>query len=486
MRWTLRSVAFLAITVNLAACSGDNLFSGDSPDLLPEVVGLSAGSTATAGQAVSIRVDAAATHGVAQIYVSLQGAATRDTIVEILPPRAQVSQTVRFTMPAVITDTLLTVRATAIDRFGNESRSRTVDVVAFGGPEITAVNRPSTVRAGEVLNVEVGVLGARRVTRVTYQIRGALSKDTTIVVNPPQNSVNQSLLLQVPTAVQDTVVRMMVFARDESGADGPQRNDQILLAIDPPSVAITVPATARAGDRMDVAVVASALRKLSRILIQLRGANVSKDTTILVTPERTDFSQTISIPLPGDIRPSVQGAQSTALTVQAFATDKGGAISQTQPSSVDVPTTPPVIMELVLLPAGATGVFDNAPADFRVTAEGSRPLTRIDLVYRGAINTTQPFTVPSGSIVYSFTVPFATILVPNNPSQQMFTVTAIATDAAGGVSEYPPLAIPITVDTTASAQLGTASSRSKSEPSLSTTFSRLKALLTRRENEQKK
>ncbi|MCI0437235.1 MAG: hypothetical protein L0271_26895, partial [Gemmatimonadetes bacterium] len=317
-------------------------------------------------------------------------------------------------MPTIIIDTLLTVRATVTDRFGNASESRAVDVVAFGGPAIVAINRPSTVRAGDVLSVDVGVLGARRVTRVTYQIRGALSKDTTVTVNPPANSLTQNLLLQVPAAVQDTVVRMMVFARDESGADGPQRNDQIPLAIDPPTVTLAAPASARAGDRMDVSVIATALRKVSEIRIGLRGA-VNKDTVIVVNPKRVDYAQTVSIGLPGAITSSV-------LTVEAYAIDLGGALSTTFSSQVTIPVTPPEIMDFIV----PGGVFDNTPADITVIAQGSRPLARIDLRWREAAVgersiAISPVTCSAPQCIHNATR-HTSISVPNNPTLQVLKV----------------------------------------------------------------
>jgi hypothetical protein len=450
----LGSISLLAVAITLAGCEGDNLFAGDSPDLLPRVMGLSAPDAAVAGETISVRVDAFAPHGVAQIVVSLEGAVSRDTIVDVQPPRSQVSQTIRVPVPPLLSDTLLTVRASITDALGNVSLGRTTEVVAYGPPDVTSITAPASVRAGDVVSVEVKVSGARRVTRVDYQVRGAVSRDTSIVVAPSVHNVTQTWTFQVPSVVQDTVLLLNVSARDESGFISLPEARMIPLSVDPPVLSLNVPSQVRAGDQLEVKVAATGLRKVSQIRVALRGAHV-QDVVVAADPQRSDFQQTISIPVPGDVTfdLNVCTASACTLAVDVVAIDIAGAISATSSANVSIPIGPPSIMQ-VQAPAGG---FNNQTVDLWISAQGLRPLSRIEVRWREAVDATQSYAVNPQR--HEVTDQNANVLVPDAPKNAVLIAYIQAFDVAGESSPVHTVSIPITIvddSTSASLSMGVA------------------------------
>lgn len=449
----------LSLVAAAAACEGENLFSGDSPELLPRVLSITAPQTVIAGDTISVRVDATAPHGVAQISVSIDGAVSRDTVVEITPPKTQVGQTIRVAVPSVISDTLLTVHASAADALGNVSRARVLELVAFGPPLVSSVSGPASIRGGDVVNLEARVSGSRRVTRVDYAFRGALTKDTSIAVNPAVKSITQALAIQLPaTLVQgDTMLQVSVSAVDESGFRGAPRVVEIPLSIDPPVLLLDVPAQARAGDKLEVKVRATGLRKVSQVRVELRGVTPGaySNTTVAADPLRSDFQQTVTINLPGAVTfdPNTCSANLCALGVHVFAIDIGGAISATKSDTVYIPVDPPVILD-VETPGG---VFTNAMTPpIRVLAEGDRPLSEITVYFRGAVDAEQTHTVTPQR--HEASADF-TVLIPETPNDGVLIVYATARDVTGALSEIATRVIAVELpeeDETGSASLSSA------------------------------
>lgn len=452
------------IAVAAGACEGDNLFSSDTPELLPRVSNLSAPATAVAGDTISVRVDAYAPHGVAQIAVSVEGAVTRDTIVEITTNRTQVSQTVRVPVPPVVSDTLLTVRASVADKLGNVSLTRTTQVVAYGPPTISSVLAPVSVRANDVVNIEVKAAGVRRITRVDYHIRGALSRDTSISVQPAQTNVAQDLTFQVPAIVSDTIVNLSIVAWDEAALASVSKNVQIPLAIDPPVLTLQAPSFARAGDRLDVKVSASGMRKISQVRIQLRGA-ADMDTTVNLNPTQNSFTQSVAMRLPAAIT-------SSDLEVHAFVIDVGGANSATQSVDVYIPIDPPEILDMDL----PGEVLAGQTLDVLVYASGSLPLRSVEVRFRLAVDVpAQSYVIPADPPQYSFEQPVS-LVVPQNPKEQVLLVEARAIDAAYQASSpWVSRTVTVTIPDPASGA-GSQSASSALPPAPKQTVKRLETL----------
>lgn len=458
----LGSISLLAVAISLAGCEGDNLFAGDSPELLPQIMGLSAPDAAVAGEAISVRVDAYAPHGVAQIVVSLEGAVSRDTVVDVQPPRSQVSQTIRVPVPAVLTDTLLTVRVSITDVLGNVSSGRTTEVVAYGPPDVTSISAPASVRAGDVVSVEVKASGARRVTRVDYQIRGAVSKDTSIAVAPALHNVTQTLTFQVPSVVLDTVLVLNVSARDESGFSSLPEARMIPLSVDPPVLSLSVPSQVRAGDQLQIRATATGLRKVSQFRVSLHGAHV-QSFTVATDPPRNDVQQTITVLVPGNIGndPSVCTPTACTLNVDVIAIDIAGAISPTSSAAVSIPIGPPSITQVV----APSGAFNNQTVDLTIDAAGLRPLSRIEVRWREAVDATVSYPVsPQRHEVSGLG---ASVLIPDAPKNAVLLAYIKAFDAWGEASAEYTVSIPVTIvddSTSASLSMGVA----PAQPVLST------------------
>jgi hypothetical protein len=469
-RRALATLALVVTSVAATACEGDNLFSGETPELLPRVLGVNAPETAIAGDTIGVRVDAYAARGVAQILVSLDGTVSRDTVVDVLPPRAQVTQTIKVPVPALLLgDTLLTVRASITDVLGNVSRSRETQVVAFGPPVVQSLSAPQTVRAGDVINLETKLAAARRITRVDYQVRGAFSKDTSIVVGPPNKTVSQVLTLQVPTVVQDTVLRVSVSARDESGFTSTPKLLEVPLSIDPPVLEIETPAMARAGGRMEIDVTATGLRKVSQIKVELRGAHVA-DILVAADPQRSEFQRTIAVDLPGTIT-------SPMLDVHVYAIDTGGAISARKSEVVEINLEPPVVLDVEV----PSTVFNNQMLDVRVKAQSSRPFARVDVRFRGAVDADKSWSpgamqppCSGNDLSYCITWDGGSVLVPDEPKDVVMVIHATVTDVTGEVSEIVSrvVVVEITEDEDSTASASTAP-RKATNASVASTVTKL-------------
>jgi hypothetical protein len=427
------ALALVLAGLPLAACEGDNMFTGDSVELLPRVTDVSVPLVAFAGETVNVRVDATAAHGISDLVVALRGAVVRDTAVEINPPRSRLSHVLSIPVPDLLQDTLLVVEANVIDQLGNVSRVKEATVVVFGPPTITNLSAPTVARPGEPISVRVTAFGSRKISLVDVVARGAIDKDSTIAVLPPRNNVTQDLVLVLPISAGDTLLTLTVGVRDEIGQTSGAVTKVVPLAIEPPAVQLDAPATANAGMYLDVDVHAQAVRQVSELRLELRGA-VVKDTVVKVTPTQSALTQHIAVPLPG-------GITLPELRVRAIAVDRGGAVAYSDTKTVTIPLGPPVVTSVEV----PTSVKSGNVADVRIRAQGDRPLARIDVYFRGAADSTRVFQiVPQRMSV----VQDASVGVPLAPKDLILVVSATATDVSGAVSEIVSQAIMVIVQDT--------------------------------------
>lgn len=355
----------------LAACEGDNLFTGDGPSFQPRILSIGLPDAAFAEDTVRVRIDAAAARQVAQIVVSARGAATRDTVIKIDDAQQQVSEVVLVPIPAVLQDTLLIVEARVTDGIGAVSAPRVSIAPAFGPPVVQSVNAPGAIRPGDVASLSINAFGARRIARLDIAARGAISRDTSIVISPPQSSVTQQVTFQVPTAVNDTTIDLAVTAVDEAGFASSPRQVALPFFMDPPTIELITPPSVQPGSPLNVQVAAYAIRQVAQVRLELRGA-VVKDTVINIDPRRVDVLSFVSIGIPGNVT-------GNEITIRGFAVDRAGAVSATPIQSISVPTSSPVILT-VDVPSGAVG---GHLVDVRVNATGSRPIREVVFRWRG-------------------------------------------------------------------------------------------------------
>jgi len=426
-RWL--AVLLLGVAA-IAACEGENLFSGEGQEFRPRVNNLSAPSAAFAGDTVYIRVDAFAARSIQQVVVALRGAVSRDTTIEINPPRQSVSQVLAVAIPRLLQDTLLTVQANVTDGIGATSRVREVTIVTFGPPAVTNVSSPQVVRAGDPVSVRVQAFGSRRIAQVELVATGAIQKDTTVTLDVPRNSITQDIVLQLPSAATDTLLTFAVAVRDEAGLSSASVQRTVPLVIDPPTVALTSPATANAGMWLDLSIRATATRRVQELRVELRGA-VVKDTVVQINPTLTDVTKNVSILLPANITTS-------PLRVQAVAVDRGGAVATSQVDQIQIPLGPPVVTDVEVPSLVKAGFV----VDVRVRARGDRPLSRIEVRFRGAADSTRTFQVAPQRIEV---IQDASVLIPLAALDTQLVVLATATDVTGAVSEIVSRSISVIV-----------------------------------------
>lgn len=362
----------LAMTALFAACEGDNLFSGDGPSFQPRVLGVVLPSAVFAGDTVQIRVDATARRQVAQILVSARGAATRDTAITLDEPRTQLSAIVKVVIPELLQDTLLIVSAQVADAAGVLSSPAESSTPAFGPPVVTSVSGPTGVRPGDAVTLRVNAFGARRLTRIDVSARGAITRDTSVLVSPPRNSVSQDLIFQIPAAVQDTLITFNVTAQDEAGFGSQAVPAMVAFAIDSPMVAVVTPASVQAGTTLHLAVNAQSVRPLTTLGVELRGG-VIQNLSFPVSPNRTNVLEFLTIQLPA-------GISQPEIRVRVSALDKAGTQSWTDVQSIAVPVAGPVIFSVDPF---TTSVNAGHFVDVRVTVTGDQPITSLRARWRG-------------------------------------------------------------------------------------------------------
>src|SRR5687768_13857869 len=166
-KWLSLSTLAAALPA-LAACEGDNLFSGTASDQQPRafVVGP---SFVQASDTFQVRVDAFAPFGVSRVDISLRGAVTADTSFTGDGASPSASPVFKFSAPDFLADSLIIVTARVTDKFGNTSRLKVDTINAFGAPAVISVTKPDSVRAGQTATVRVRMIGSRRITQINVQ-----------------------------------------------------------------------------------------------------------------------------------------------------------------------------------------------------------------------------------------------------------------------------------------------------------------------------
>lgn len=419
-----RALALVALALTgLAACEGDNLFSGDGPSFQPRVLSIGLPDAAFADDTVTIRIDAVAARQVSQIIVSTRGAVSRDTVIDVDDELQQVSAVVKVGIPAVLQDTLLIVEAQISDAAGARSVTKQAVTPAFGPPTVQTVGTPGAVRAGEVATLRITAFGARRISRIDVQARGAFTKDTSITVAPARSSVTQDVLLSIPVSVTDTILNLSVTAHDEVGFMSEPEVAMVPFIIDPPSIAIIAPPSVQPGSPLNVEVQAQALRKITQLRLELSGG--LNPVVVPINPAQTNVNRFVSIDIPGDF-------QESEIQLVAYAIDRAGDESITPAQNIAVPSGAPIVLT-VDAPSTATG---GHLVDVRVNATGTRPIKEVRVRWRGFL--ADSLTVPE--TVASITPPRAnvsadfSVRVPCYSTSKTLLILVTATDEADQIS----------------------------------------------------
>lgn len=428
-RRVLGAVSILAALAILGACEGDNLFSGDSPALEPRMLEVVAPQSAMAGDTITIRLTAVAPREVVQLSLTVRGAFFRDTVITIASPTSQVTRIVSVPVPTLLQDSVLVVEASVMDRIGAVGRAGPETVILVGPPTVLGVLTPDSARLQTAFTFTIEAAGGRPISSLLVTASGAVTANETVAVAPAARSVTRQVTLQVPAGVQDTVLRLSVAARDESGLTSPAYTVEVPLAVPGPSLAMVVPATALPGSWADVAVTASAMRGIASLRFELRGA-VSRDTVVVVDPAAAMVDRSVAIRIPGDVTGS-------ELRVRGFAVDAGGAVSAPVADTIAIVLGDPVIESLTLLTVAPKA---GQRVDVRVVASGVRPLARVNVSFRGAADADVSFPVVPART--SATVD-ASVTLPQELPDTILIVRATAVDEAGAVSEIREIVVQV-------------------------------------------
>jgi hypothetical protein len=418
-RMNLAALAVVAVMV-VGACDGGNAFTGDDSGTRPEVLNLSLPQVAFAGEKTTVRVDASAPAGVAQVVLSLRGAVNSDTTINVASATPRLSQVVTFQVPTAILDTLLLVQAAVIDKQGAVSGSREGTIVVFGPPTITSLSTPTIVRLGDLISVRVSAFASRNVAQIDLVATGAIQMDTSIIVSPARANVTQDIVMAIPNEAQDTLIKLSVGARDAVGQGGEALTRTIPIVIEPPLVEISTPTIAHAGLNLDVQVHAKGVRRIGQIRVELRGAHVA-DVNVPISPPQTDFIQNVSIPLPPTI-------VLNDLRVRAAVVDGSQVTAYSSENLVTIPLGQPGIISLET-PLQAYG---GKVVDIRIRAQGDRPISKVEIRYRGVVDSTKTYTITTAqtSVIQDSWVGLPAVTVDGT-----LTILATVTDVSGAVSE---------------------------------------------------
>lgn len=424
--WRWGAVALVS-AVMLTACDGENLFDSDQNPFLEPRVSVSGPDGAFAGDTVAISLSATAASNVTRIDVSIRGAANKDTSITTTAAPS-VSAVVKVALPAILTDTLLFVTAQASDAQGRVSKVRADTLVVIGPPSIVSVTGADSLTAGTTATVRVRAFGSRRITQIDVSARGALTKDTVIVVSPASNDVTRDITFTIPSAPADTVLRLGISARDISGINSVPVSYLFPIRFASGSVptvtSVTVtPDPARPGGIVDVRAEATGVRGINNMIFRFRGA-VNRDVEVAVSPARTSATVDAQVTLPADI-------SDTLLTVTVVAQDVAGNLSAISNAATRVVRVSDTTSPSVTSTATPTSTAAGRTIQVRVTARDNVGVARIGFA---AVNPAGDTVGGSPTLVNTAGLNKDTVFnfaIPSSMTPRTLGVMGIAFDASG-------------------------------------------------------
>ena len=198
---TVAAACFAAVLV-LAACEGDNLFSGGPQGGLgqtaPKVGAIDAPASVAEGSRLDVRVKAIAPAGMDKIDVRFRRGATGEQSITITGNRTDtVTADASVNVPTTVNDSVIVVEAFATDRTGRVSEvlSRTVRVESRTLPTVTASVSPAgSVSLGDTLHIRVSAKDIFGLRSLGYAI-----------LNEAGDTINGPAFVNVSGVLRDTV-----------------------------------------------------------------------------------------------------------------------------------------------------------------------------------------------------------------------------------------------------------------------------------------
>jgi hypothetical protein len=212
------AAALLTAAAALAACDGDNLFTGDTGirvDGPPQITAIILPAEAVEGQQLDIRLKALAPRGLAKVNVRFR----RGVVAEREFDGGMRTDTATFDfslpVPAQALDTVLSVEAWATDRTGRvgEIVARTLRIRITAAPAVTASAAPATATPGGTFDLAVTARDKAGLTSVGYIV--VTSRGDTVrtgSVAAAGTRMDTTFTIGIPTALRDSVIGVVAFA----------------------------------------------------------------------------------------------------------------------------------------------------------------------------------------------------------------------------------------------------------------------------------
>jgi hypothetical protein len=248
----LRAAAAAALcTVGLmAACDGDNMFSGSAERLSqgpPAVTAINVPSSIGEGARLDVRVRAIAPAGLTRVDIRYRGAVNEDQSFTFESRRDTVVVDASLQLPAQLQDSVLRVEAFATDLLGrvSEVAVRTIQVLPRHGPIVTATLLSSTVSVGDTLRLRVNARDAFGLTQLGFAI--VTADGDTIVGTPvrvPASGIERDTIFAflIPQHLRPGTLTVVGFALNTAQLQGVSSPLAVSLTdLLPPNVTILRP-----------------------------------------------------------------------------------------------------------------------------------------------------------------------------------------------------------------------------------------------------
>jgi hypothetical protein len=395
----------------------------------PSIISVNGPDSLSLGATQTITVRAFGARRIAQFDLTIRGALVEDRTISVVPPLNDVTQAISFQIPAAVPDTSLRITIVAKDITGLSSRPVAVAVpIRISGPTVS-LTAPANVSPGSSLDLTVQASAMRQVEKIRIVTSGAVSKDTTITVNPTAINVTQPVSIRIPGDATGGPINVTAFAIDRAGtssAASPVRVVALntgLPVINSVTCSNCSNDSIRAGRTVDIRVVATGVAPIKSLEVRFRGA-VDQLVTVAITPSATSVTRDVSVAIPLEVT-------DTSLTVTAVAVDDannrsaitGASTLRLSISDVTVP-----VVSATATPAATTA---GSRINIRVNARDNVSVTRIGYAVLNPAGDTinlAPTLVPTSGAVKDTTFSF---LVPLTITPRTVRVLGIAQDASG-------------------------------------------------------
>jgi hypothetical protein len=295
-----------------------------------------------------------------------------------------------------------------------------------GRPRVIDIVAPQSIVAGDTILIRVDATAPRFIDQVLLSLRGAVNYDSAATIDDDRQQASVVFKVAIPAVIQDSILRVQAQVSDVAG-DFSAPVDIAVLAFGPPVVtSVTGPSGVRAGETINIRVIAFGARRVSRIDLSVRGA-ISVDTSIVVSPAVVNANEVISLRLPDVL-------QDTLITLTATAHDQFGFTSAPYTGIVSFAIDEPSV-ELLVPPSVEAGKVLNLV----VRATSLRQVTQIRIKYSGGFNQEDIITV---SPTRTQVTEYVSKLLPANLLVPEVRVQAFVLDRANAIGASPIYTVP--------------------------------------------